>query len=492
MNKSMIAYILGWILKLEGIFMLFPMLVAWYYRETSGWWFVIVGACSFVIGFLETRKKPESNIFYMREGCIATALSWILMSVVGCLPYFLSREIPKFTDALFESVSGFTTTGATILGDIEALSQCMLFWRCFAQWIGGMGVLVFLLAVISMAGGSNMNLLRAESPGPSVSKLAPRMKHTARILYGIYIGMTVIVFLFLLCGHLSVFEALTTTFSTAGTGGFAIRNDSLASCTPYVKWVVTIFMILFGVNFNAFYLILMRSWSQLKRLEEVWVYFFLTLAGIVIIMTDTYGWTGRISEHLRETAFQVGSIITTTGFSTVNYDHWPSLSKMVLLVLMVIGACAGSTSGGMKVSRCILAVKSAVRELNAYLFPKSIRKIKLGGRPVDEEAIRGTNVYVTAYILLILISVLLVCIEGCDLITGFTSVLGTMNNIGPGLGGVGPVCNYGNASVLSKYVYIFDMLAGRLEIFPILILMYPPSWKGFLKRRIAGKREKPM
>lgn len=488
MNKSMIAYILGWIMKLEGLFMLIPVLVALIYREHNGVWFAIVAVCALVFGAVVTHKKPESNVFYMREGCIATAMSWFIMSVIGCLPFFLSGEIPSFIDALFETVSGFTTTGSTILGDVEALSYCMLFWRSFTHWIGGMGVLVFLLAVIQMTGGSNMNLLRAESPGPAVGKLVPRMMHTARILYVIYLGMTVILFVLLVCGKMSVFEALTTAFSTAGTGGFGIRNDSLASCSPYIQWVVTIFMILFGVNFNAFYFLLLRKWKQFFHMEEVWAYFGVIVAAILIIMTNTYGWAGNVMENLRNTSFQVGSIITTTGFMTVDFDQWPSLSRYVMLFLMMIGACAGSTGGGMKVSRFLLSVKSALRELNSYLFPKSIKKIKMDRKTVDEEAIRGINVYFTAYMLLVILSTFLVCIDGTDLVSGFSSVLGTFNNIGPGLAKYGPACNFGAASTFSKCVYIFDMLAGRLEIFPVLILLYPPSWRGLLKRRIKRKK----
>ena len=490
MNKSMIAYILGWIMKLEGLFMLIPVLVALIYREHNGVWFAIVAACALAFGTFVTHRKPESNVFYMREGCIATAMSWFIMSVIGCLPFFLSGEIPSFTDALFETVSGFTTTGSTILGDVEALSYCMLFWRSFTHWIGGMGVLVFLLAVIQMTGGSNMNLLRAESPGPSVGKLVPRMMHTARILYVIYLGLTMILFVLLLCGRMSVFESLTTAFSTAGTGGFGIRNDSLASCSPYIQWVVTVFMILFGVNFNAFYFLLLRKWKQLFHMEEVWAYLGVIVAAILIIMTNTYGWVGNVLENLRNTSFQVGSIITTTGFMTVDFDQWPSLSRYVLLFLMMIGACAGSTGGGMKVSRFLLSVKSALRELNSYLFPKSVKKIKMDGKTVDEEAIRGINVYFTAYMLLIILSTFLVCIDGTDLVSGLSSVLGTFNNIGPGLAKYGPTCNFGGASIFSKYVYIFDMLAGRLEIFPVLILLYPPSWRGLLKRRIKRKKNR--
>lgn len=488
MNKSMIAYILGWIMKLEGLFMLIPVLVALIYREHNGMWFAIVAVCALVFGAVVTHKKTESNVFYMREGCIATAMSWFIMSVIGCLPFFLSGEIPSFIDALFETVSGFTTTGSTILSDVESLSYCMLFWRGFTHWIGGMGVLVFLLAVIQMTGGSNMNLLRAESPGPAVGKLVPRMMHTARILYVIYLGMTVILFVLLVCGKMSVFESLTTAFSTAGTGGFGIRNDSLASCSPYIQWVVTIFMILFGVNFNAFYFLLLRKWKLLLHMEEVWAYFGVIVAAILIIMTNTYGWVGNVMENLRNTSFQVGSIITTTGFMTVDFDQWPSLSRYVMLFLMMIGACAGSTGGGMKVSRFLLSVKSALRELNSYLFPKSIKKIKMDGKTVDEEAIRGINVYFTAYMLLVILSTFLVCIDGTDLVSGFSSVLGTFNNIGPGLAKYGPACNFGVASTFSKCVYIFDMLAGRLEIFPVLILLYPPSWRGLLKRRIKRKK----
>lgn len=484
----MIAYILGWIMKLEGLFMLIPVLVALIYREHNGMWFAIVAVCALVFGAAVTHKKPESNVFYMREGCIATAMSWFIMSVIGCLPFFLSGEIPSFIDALFETVSGFTTTGSTILSDVESLSYCMLFWRGFTHWIGGMGVLVFLLAVIQMTGGSNMNLLRAESPGPAVGKLVPRMMHTARILYVIYLGMTVILFVLLVCGKMSVFESLTTAFSTAGTGGFGIRNDSLASCSPYIQWVVTIFMILFGVNFNAFYFLLLRKWKLLLHMEEVWAYFGVIVAAILIIMTNTYGWVGNVMENLRNTSFQVGSIITTTGFMTVDFDQWPSLSRYVMLFLMMIGACAGSTGGGMKVSRFLLSVKSALRELNSYLFPKSIKKIKMDGKTVDEEAIRGINVYFTAYMLLVILSTFLVCIDGTDLVSGFSSVLGTFNNIGPGLAKYGPACNFGVASTFSKCVYIFDMLAGRLEIFPVLILLYPPSWRGLLKRRIKRKK----
>ena len=473
----MIAYILGWIMKLEGLFMLIPVLVALIYREHNGMWFAIVAVCALVFGAIVTHKKPESNVFYMREGCIATAMSWFIMSVIGCLPFFLSGEIPSFTDALFETVSGFTTTGSTILSDVESLSYCMLFWRGFTHWIGGMGVLVFLLAVIQMTGGSNMNLLRAESPGPAVGKLVPRMMHTARILYVIYLGMTVILFVLLVCGKMSVFESLTTAFSTAGTGGFGIRNDSLARCSPYIQWVVTIFMILFGVNFNAFYFLLLRKWKLLLHMEEVWAYFGVIVAAILIIMTNTYGWVGNVMENLRNTSFQVGSIITTTGFMTVDFDQWPSLSRYVMLFLMMIGACAGSTGGGMKISRFIIWAKTFFKELKVMIHPRNIYKISMDGRKVEHETVRSVNVYLVAYILLFFASLLIISIDGHNFETNFTSVATTINNVGPGLNLAGPVSNFSFFSPLSKVVMIVDMIAGRLELFPLLLLFSASTWK---------------
>lgn len=488
MNGSMVRFILGHVLKIEAILLLLPCMVSVIYRENQGVWYLAVAALCMVLGCLMTLKKPVEKVFYLKEGCVATALSWIFLSFFGALPFMLTGEIKSFTDAIFETISGFTTTGASILSEVESMSYTSLFWRSFTHWIGGMGVLVFLLAVVPLSGGSNINLMRAESPGPSVGKLVPKIKHTARILYLIYFGMTVLEIVLLIAGKMPVFDAVATSFGTAGTGGFGIKNDSMASYSPYIQWVVTVFMILFGVNFNAFYFLLLRKWKQFFHMEEVWAYFGVIVAAILIIMTNTYGWAGNVMENLRNTSFQVGSIITTTGFMTVDFDQWPSLSRYVMLFLMMIGACAGSTGGGMKVSRFLLSVKSALRELNSYLFPKSIKKIKMDGKTVDEEAIRGINVYFTAYMLLVILSTFLVCIDGTDLVSGFSSVLGTFNNIGPGLAKYGPACNFGAASTFSKCVYIFDMLAGRLEIFPVLILLYPPSWRGLLKRRIKRKK----
>ena len=490
MNTKIVRYILCRMLGVEAALLLVPVLVAVIYQEKCGIVFLIPIVILCLLFLVAGRKRPEHGQIYGKEGMVIVALAWILWSLFGAMPFTLSGYIPSYVDAFFETVSGFTTTGASILSDVEALPHCMLMWRSFTHWIGGMGVLVFILSLLPLTGGYHMNLMKAESPGPSVSKLAPKVQSTAKILYSIYFVMTVIQILLLLVGGMPLFDSICTAFGTAGTGGFGIKNDSMASYSTYLQVVITVFMILFGVNFNAFYLILLRNWKQLRHMDEVWWYFGIIGAAILIIMTNTYGWAGNILENLRNTSFQVGSIITTTGFMTVDFDQWPSLSRYVLLFLMMIGACAGSTGGGMKVSRFLLSVKSALRELNSYLFPKSVKKIKMDGKTVDEEAIRGINVYFTAYILLVVLSVFLICINGMDIESAFSSVLGTFNNIGPGLGKFGPTCNFGWVSTFSKYVYIFDMLAGRLELFPVLILLYPPSWRGLLKRSMKRKKNK--
>ncbi|MCD7923038.1 MAG: TrkH family potassium uptake protein [Clostridiales bacterium] len=482
MNKSMIRYILSWILTLEGIFMLLPWVTGLLYHEDSAWYFLIVGVCCACVGLVLTRFKPKRTVFYMREGCIATALSWIMISLVGCLPFVFSGEIPSFTDALFETVSGFTTTGATILNDVESLSHCMLFWRSFTHWLGGMGVLVFLLAVIRMSGGSNMNLMRAETTGPSVAKLVPKLMHSARIVYLIYIGLTVLMLVLLLAGRMPFFDAVTTALGTAGTGGFGIRSDSIAGYSPYLQWVVTVFMLLFGVNFNAYYLILFKKWRQIFHMEEVRYYFVIVLGAIALITANIYNTAVSFEQNLREAAFQVASIITTTGFGTVDFNLWPETSRLILVLLMFCGACAGSTGGGMKVSRLIILIKTMVREFGSYLFPKSVKKIKMDGKTVEDEVIRGVNVYLVAFFVIFVASMFCLSLENVDLVTNFTSVAATINNIGPGLNLVGPMENYSFYSNFSKFVLMFDMVAGRLELFPLLILIYPPTWKGFLMK----------
>lgn len=489
MNYSIVRYVLGHVLLVEGAFMLLPCIVAAIYGEQEGFAYLLVAFLCTLFGTLMMLRKPKNNVFYLKEGCVATSLSWILLSFFGALPFWLTKEIPSLVDALFETVSGFTTTGASILSDVEALSHCSIFWRSFTHWIGGMGVLVFLLALIPMSGGSHINLMKAESPGPSVGKLVPKVKHTARILYFIYMGMTAVLVVFLLLGKMPLFDALTTAFGTAGTGGFGIKNDSMMSYSPYILWVITIFMILFGVNFNAFYLMLFKQFKKAFGMEEVKSYFAIIGVAIAIIFFNIISMYENAFDALTHAAFQVGSIITTTGFSSADFDLWPQTSKTVLVLLMFIGACAGSTGGGIKVSRFVITLKTMVKELNSYIHPKSIKKIKMDDKPVEHEVLRSINVYFITYIILFAASILAISFEGKDLITNFTAVTATFNNIGPGLAMAGPTQNFGFFTDFSKFVLIFDMLAGRLELFPLLILFHPTLWKDAIMQTKKAKQE---
>ena len=483
MNISIIRYILGQVLRLEGLFLLLPCIVALIYRETSGLSFLATALLCIMLGTLMTYKKPSSHMFYLKEGCITTALSWIVLSIFGALPFCISGEIPSFTDAMFETVSGFTTTGASILSDVEAMSHAGLIWRSFTHWIGGMGVLVFLLAIVPLSGGSNINLMRAESPGPSVGKLVPKMKLTAQILYAIYLVMTVIMIILLLIGGMPLFQTLCTAFGTAGTGGFGFLNDGMASFSPYLQWVITIFMILFGVNFNAYYYILFRQFSKAFAMEEVRYYFLIILSAVGIIFIDILDMFSTAFEALTHAAFQVGSIITTTGYSTTDFNLWPQTSKCVLVLLMFIGACAGSTGGGMKVSRFVILFKNIGKEFHSYIHPRSVKKIQLDGKPVEHDVIRSINVYCFTFAIIFCASVLVLSLEGYDFTTTFTAVAATFNNIGPGLELVGPMSNYGHLSDLSTWVLTFDMLAGRLELFPLLLLFHPTIWRDYFRQK---------
>ncbi len=490
MNSSIIRRVLGYVLVLEAGLMLLPFLVGMYYSEKEGFAYLFVAAICALMGLALAYKKPKNAVFYLKEGCVVTALSWIALSIFGAIPFVLTKEIPDYTNALFETVSGFTTTGASILEDVEAVSHCSTFWRCFTHWIGGMGVLVFILAVVPLSGGSNINILKAESPGPSVGKIVPQMKKTARLLYFIYMGMTVLEVLFLLAGKMPLFEAVNTALGTAGTGGFGFKNDSFASYSPYIQWVVTVFMIAFGVNFNAYYLLLFRQFKKAFSMEEVRWYFITILSAIAIIFVNTRSLFSSGFETLTKAAFQVGSIITTTGYSTTDFDLWPTTSKLVLVILMFVGACAGSTGGGIKVSRFIVAIKTVFKEFKSYIHPKNVSKVKLDGKPVEHEVIRTTNVYLITFLSLFVLSVFIISFENNDLVTSFTAVAATINNIGPGLSLVGPSRNFGFLSDLSKYVLIFDMLAGRLELFPLLILFNPTMWKEVHKQNEAKRRRK--
>ena len=482
MNLSIIRYILGHVLRIEALLMLLPCLVAVIYQEPQGIVYFGTVIVTFLFGFLLSMRKPKNSVFFLKEGCVATSLSWIAMSFFGCMPFVLTGEILSFTDAMFETISGFTTTGASILSNVEALSHCSLFWRSFTHWIGGMGVLVFLLAILPLSGGSHMNLMKAESPGPSVGKLVPKVRSTAIILYSIYFALTVIEILFLLAGKMPLFDAFTTTFGCAGTGGFGIKNDSIASYSTYLQWVTTIFMLLFGVNFNFYYYIVFRQVKKAFKMEEVKYYFLIVLASIGVIFFNILHLFQNAADALCHAAFQVASIITTTGFSTVDFNIWPETSRTILILLMFIGACAGSTGGGIKVSRIIILVKSSLREINSYLHPKSIKKITMESKPLDNELIHTSNIYFATFMSLFTVSVMALSFNGKDFITNFTAVAATINNIGPGLELVGPTQNFGIFSLFSKWVLIFDMLAGRLELYPLLILFHPAIWKDSLKK----------
>ena len=459
--------------------MILPLLTAGIYREKDFSAFLLAMLVCLVVGVPLTRKKPKNKVFYIKDGCVAVALSWLALCIFGAIPFVVSGYIPHPIDALFETVSGFTTTGSSILSDVEVLPHCILIWRSFTHWIGGMGVLVFLLSLLPLAGGYHMNLMKAESPGPSVSKLVPKVQSTAKILYTIYFGMTLIQLALLLIGRVPLFDSLCITFGTAGTGGFGIKADSMGSYSTYCQVVTTIFMILFGVNFSAYYLLLTKKFVQAFKFEEVRYYFGIILAAILVIGLNTAHLFRNLGEAFQQAAFQVGSIITTTGFSSTDFSQWPSLSKTILVLLMFVGACAGSTGGGIKVSRILILCKAAKKEFQLYLHPNAVKKIKMDEKTIGHDIIRSTNIYLSVYLLILAASVLIISLDNFDLITNFTAVTATLNNIGPGLEIVGPMGNFSSFSYLSKCVLIFDMLAGRLEIFPLMLLFFKGTWKKF-------------
>ncbi len=475
MNYKMISRFEAWILAIEAGFMLPALLISLFSgpRKTT-----LAFAAGIVIilaaaGLLALFSRGARQGFYAREGLICVSAGWILMSLFGCLPFWLSGEIPRFIDALFEMVSGFTTTGSSILSDVEVLSSGILYWRSFSHWLGGMGVLVFMLAIIPSDGkkeGFTMHLLRAESPGPDVGKLAPKMRQTAIALYLTYIVLTIINFAFLLFGDMSAFEAICTAFGTAGTGGFGVKNDSLMSYSPYIQTVTTVFMLIFGVNFSCYYLILLGRIRSVFKDEELRLYFGFVGAGIVMILLNTRHLFATVGETLRHAAFQVASIVSTTGYASVDFDLWPTFSKCILMILMVTGACAGSTAGGMKFARVLLLFKGLKRNLTRLLHPQKVQVVRVNDKAVDEKVLANANAYLSAYVIILAVSTLLVSLDGYDFMTTFSSVLTCFNNVGPGFSAVGATCNFGGLGVLSKIVLILDMWAGRLEIFPILAL----------------------
>lgn len=478
MNYRLINSILGKVVMLEGIFMLLPSIVGLIYGEMkdAAIYFTLAIFC-IILGRLAKFLKPKSGTFYAKEGFLAVSLSWIVMSLIGALPFVLNGDIPSYTDALFEIISGFTTTGSSILNDVEALSHCNLFWRSYSHWIGGMGVLVFILAILPMSGGSTMNLMKAESPGPSVGKLVPKMQQTAFLLYAIYFAMTIVEIILLLFGGMPVFDSLCHAFGTAGTGGFGIKSDSLGSYSVYLQGVITVFMFLFGVNFTFYYYILIHKVKDAFCLEEVRWYFYLFAGSVLLITLMLVKDGGGVFESFHHTAFQVASVMTTTGYATTDFDKWPEFCRMIMVALMFIGACAGSTGGGIKVSRIMIYLKQVKKELQQQIHPRQIRVIKMDGKAIEHNTVRSCNVFLMSYIVIYAASVLLISLDGFDFTTNFTAITATLSNIGPGLNMVGPTGNFSEFSVFSKYVLIFDMLAGRLEIIPMLILFHPATWR---------------
>ena len=477
MNYKRIFHTLGLVLCCEAGCMLLPLICAIIYKETVWSDFFVCIALCLAAGIILAMQNSKNKEIYAKEGFIIVALSWIIMSVFGAMPFVISGAIPNFIHALFETVSGFTTTGATILSDVEVLPKSLLFWRSFTHWIGGMGVLVFLVALLPMSGGNNLHLMRAESTGPSVNKLVPKVKSSAKILYGIYIGMTLILVILLLAGGMSLFDALTHAFGTAGTGGFGIKNSGLSDYSPYIQVIITIFMALFGIDFSVYFIILMRKFKLLLRADEVKTYIGIILISTALICLNCYSVFGNIWTSLRHSAFQVSSIITTTGFATVDFDKWPELSKAILVLLMFVGACSGSTGGGIKVSRIVIFCKSIGKEIMYAAHPKSVKKTMMNGRIIEHETIRVINVYMAAYLVIFVASVLLISIDNFDFTTNFTAIAATLNNIGPGLAKVGPAANFSIYSPFSLIVMTFDMLIGRLEIFPMLVLFSKYTWK---------------
>ncbi|MBS6953405.1 MAG: TrkH family potassium uptake protein [Enterocloster asparagiformis] len=477
MNSGIIIYMLGWIMNIEALFLLIPCLTAAVYRERIGFCYLAVAAACGFLGWLCVRKKPRSKVFFAREGFVTVSLGWIILSLFGCIPFLLGGEITRFEDALFEIISGFTTTGASILNQVEDLSKASLIWRSFSHWIGGMGILVFLLAVLPMTGDYNMHIMRAESPGPSVGKLVPKIRFTAKLLYSIYLFLTVVMFLLLLVGKMPLFDSLCMTFGAAGTGGFSCRNFGQAGYTAYQQNVITIFMLLFGVNFNVYYLFLIRKPKDAFKCEELRGYLLIVASCIALITLNTYRMFPDLLTALHHVAFQVASIITTTGYSTVDFNQWPEFSKTLLLGIMFVGACAGSTGGGMKVSRIMIAFKEIKKELASVIHPRSVKVLKYEGKALDHNTLRSINAFIIVYFMIMALSVLLVSLDNFDFGTSFSAVVATLNNIGPGISEVGPAANFSGLSAMSKWVLMFDMLAGRLEIFPMLVLLSPGTWR---------------
>lgn len=479
MNRKFVFYVFGRIAQIIALLLLLPAAVSLGYDEMPSFWaFISTAAGSALAGTaIALLCRTKNRIIYAKEGFAIVALAWFGMSAIGALPFVISGEIPHYINALFETVSGFTTTGASILKDIEAMSRGMLFWRSFTHWVGGMGVLVFVMAIVSNMTDRSIHIMRAEMPGPIVGKLVPRAKDTAKILYLIYIVMTIVEIVMLYAGGMPLFDSIVHTFGTAGTGGFGIKSNSIAGYSVYCQNVIATFMLLFGINFNLFYLLLIGRIRTVFKSTELWVYLGIVGVSVALITLNLYSESFNIGESLRLAYFQVSSIITTSGFATANFDLWPSLSKAILLILMFFGGCAGSTAGGLKISRVVILFKQILREIKRMLHPRAVTSVTFEGKPVDNQTLSSVATYFAVYIMCFVVTFLLICIEHFDFETNFTAVAATFNNVGPGFGDVGPASSFAEYSYFSKIVFSFAMLFGRLEIFPLIIALSPSTWK---------------
>ncbi len=477
MNYGIIIYILGYALKIEAGLMILPAIVGFIYKEKAAFAFLRGVALAFAVGTAMSHKKPKNQTFYAREAYVSVPATWVLLSVFGALPFVISGDIPNFIDAFFEIVSGFTTTGSTILTDVEAASYRTNFWRCFSHWIGGMGILVFILTVLPITGGATMNLMKAESPGPQVSKIVPKVKETSKILYVLYTGLTLVEIAILLLGGAPLYDALTISFGTAGTGGFAIKNSSIGGYSPFIQYAVRVFMILFGVNFNVYYLMAKKQFKQALKTEEVHWYFAIIALSVLFLTINSRDFFERLEPAFRGAFFHVASIITTTGFAVGDYNGFPQFSKVILVLLMFIGACAGSTGGGLKVSRIAIMLKNIKVEVEKTIHPRTVMNVHMDSKPVEKSVISSIYGYLLGYIAVYIFSMLIISLDNFDFLTTFSSVAATINNIGPGFNVVGPTGNFSSFSYLSKLVFSFDMIAGRLEILPVLVMLYPKTWR---------------
>ena len=477
MNRRMVFYMTGQMIKVEAALLILPLIVSLYYNEACYMSFIITIAVALAVGFAMTLvSRPENHVIYAKDGFVVVTLAWIAMSGIGALPFTISGEIPHCIDAVFETISGFTTTGATIIPDIESLSRGILFWRSFTHWVGGMGVLVFVMAIIPNFSDRSMHLIRAEMTGPIIGKLVPKAKETAKILYLIYIALTAAEVIMLLFGGMSLYESLVHSFGTAGTGGFGVKADSIGGYNSYIQWVITVFMLLFGVNFNMYYFILIRHFRAAFKIREIWCYFGIVLVSIGIITANIMPIYNNLAESLRLSAFQVSSIITTTGYATADFNLWPGLSKGILLLLMFIGGCASSTAGGIKQARIIILIKMIRNEFNRMLHPRSVNAVKMEGKTVDSATLKNVSVYFALYMLCLFTVFFILCFEPFSFETNFSAAVACFNNVGPGFDAVGPVSNFAAYSDVSKITLSVAMLLGRLEMFPLLLTLSPSTW----------------